>query len=322
MKDPGFVSHPPAHRLFLWGSRSFHTNVQDVHGDAGAAWLRRLPDIVAECERRWSLRVGPPFPDLSYNYATAAVMADGRDIVLKHGVPHDEFTSEANALQAFDGRGAARLLQVDVELGAMLLERLQPGTSLVRIDDDTEATAIAAAVMRRVRRSAPEGVAFQTVDDWAGGLRRLRDHFEGDTGPLPPHLVERSEALLADLAASPTERMLIHGDLHQYNILRSLREPWLAIDPKGVLGETEFEPAAFLRDRIKGHAAAGRSASRHSLERLVIQPADESDLDRGRVLRWAVVQSVLAAWWGIEDQGRVSDRAIAYAELIGSLERS
>ena len=292
-------------------------NVTDVRGEVGADWLRRLPDTVSECERRWSLKVGAPFPDLSYNYAAASITADGQEVVLKLGVPHDEFTSEANALRAFDGRGAARLLEADLELGAMLLERLAPGTSLARLEDDTEATAVAAGLMRKVRRPPPGGGAFQTVDDWAGGLRRLREHFGGGTGPLPTHLVERAEAVLADLAASANEQWLLHGDLHHYNILESQREPWLAIDPKGVVGEAEFEPAAFLRNELLERARPDQV-----LARRVDQLVDMADLDRMRMLDWAVVDSVLSAWWTIEDHGRVSTTSIAYAELIGSLERS
>ncbi len=37
----------------------------ELRGAAGADWLKRLPAIVAGCERRWSLAVGPPFPELS-----------------------------------------------------------------------------------------------------------------------------------------------------------------------------------------------------------------------------------------------------------------
>ena len=49
----------------------------ELRGAAGAEWLERLPAIVARCEERWSLAVGPPFPELSYNYAAPVVRADG-----------------------------------------------------------------------------------------------------------------------------------------------------------------------------------------------------------------------------------------------------
>ena len=54
--------------------------------------------------------------------------------------------------------------------------------------------------------------------------------------------------LIADLLASGGEPLLLHGDLHQGNILAAGRAPWLAIDPKGVVGEATYETAALLHN--------------------------------------------------------------------------
>ena len=64
--------------------------VVDIHGEAGSRWLERLPSIIADCAERWSLSVLPPFDELSYNYVTPAVRADGTQVVLKAGVPSSE----------------------------------------------------------------------------------------------------------------------------------------------------------------------------------------------------------------------------------------
>ena len=45
------------------------------------------------------------------------------------------------------------------------------------------------------------------------------------------------------------EPVVLHQDLHGGNVLRAQREPWLAIDPKPLVGEREFDTASFLRDR-------------------------------------------------------------------------
>src|SRR5437016_893861 len=97
----------------------------ELYGAAGAAWLERLPAILAECAGRWAVTVGPPF-GLSYNYVAPAVRADGAAAVLKVGFPCRELMTEMAALQLFDGRGIARLLEVDPDQGALLLERLEP----------------------------------------------------------------------------------------------------------------------------------------------------------------------------------------------------
>ena len=101
----------------------FAQNVTDVHGEAGSDWLSRLDETIAECERRWSLSVRPPFVPLSYNYVAPAVRADGTEAVLKLGVPHHELMTEMEALRVYDGSGMVRLFEADFGLGTMLLER-------------------------------------------------------------------------------------------------------------------------------------------------------------------------------------------------------
>ena len=43
-------------------------NTLALHGDDGRRWLAGLGEQIAGCARRWNLRVGPPFPGLSYNF--------------------------------------------------------------------------------------------------------------------------------------------------------------------------------------------------------------------------------------------------------------
>ncbi len=292
----------------------FSQKVIDVHGEAGADWLGRLPETIAECERRWSLTVMPPFASLSYNYVAPVLCADGKDAVLKLGVPHHEFTTEVEALRLYDGAGTVKLLAGDVGLGAMLLERLKPGTLLSSLADDERATSIAVQVMMRLRRPPPPEHQFPTVSDWASGLHRLRERFGGATGPFSSPLVEKAETLFSELIGAMGAPVLLHGDLHHDNILSAVREPWLAIDLKGVVGEAEYEVGAFVRNRLFLEPRPIRL-----LARRVDQFVDELGFDRERVLGWSLAQAVLSAWWSFEDSGHVWNEAIACAELIAEL---
>lgn len=226
-----------------------------------ATWHARLPRRIARYARRWSLDVAPPFPDLSYAYVAPAARADGSAAVLKLAVPDAELTSQVAALRAYAGRGSVRLLRADAARGALLLERLRPGTPLTALaaDDPLEATRVAARVMRRLWRPPPTGArAFPTVAQWAAGLARLRRAHAGGTGPLPADLVETAEAWFARLVPSMAAPVLLHGDLHPGNILRATREPWLAIDPKGVVGEPAYEVGALLRNLTPAELASPR----------------------------------------------------------------
>ena len=132
-------------------------------------------------------------------------------MVLKLGIPHNEFRTEIEALRFFDGHGAARLLDSDSDLGAMVLERIRPGLTLSSIPDDEQATSIAAQVMKELWRPPPPVHPFPTVSDWAAGLAGLRDRFGGATGPLPSSMVEQAETLFSELIDSMGERVLLMG---------------------------------------------------------------------------------------------------------------
>ncbi len=293
---------------------SFEKKVIDVHGERGADWLSRLSDTIDMCERLWSIKVMHPYAPLSYNYVAPAVRADGTEVVLKLGIPRNEFRTEIVALRFFDGHGAARLLDSDSDLGAMVLERIRPGLTLSSIPDDEQATSIAAQVMKELWRTPPPEHSFPTVSDWAAGLAGLRDRFGGETGPLPNALVEKAETLFLGLIGSMGDPVLLHGDLHHYNILSSTREGWLAIDPKGVVGEREYEVGALLRNCL-----LSRPRPERFLEQRVNQLAEELGFERERVLGWGLAQAVLSAWWSIEDGGQVWDEAIACAEVFVSV---
>ncbi|HYO48996.1 MAG TPA: aminoglycoside phosphotransferase family protein [Chloroflexia bacterium] len=297
----------------------FARTMREVYGEAGVEWLRRLPAIIAGCEQQWSVAALPPFPRLSYNYVAPAVLADGRDAVLKVGYPGPELMCEIEALRLYDGHGIVQLLHADREQGAMLLERLKPGTPLAGIEDDEEATSIAAGVMRQLWRPVPSEHRFPTVAKWASGLERLRKHFSGTTGPLPKSLVEEAETLFAELIASMDEVVLLHGDLHHENIVAAERQPWLALDPKGLAGEPAYEVGALLRNRLPEPLTQPDTS--RTLARRVDQLAEELGLDHERLISWGLAQAVLSAWWSIEDHGYGWEPAIAVAEALAGISR-
>ncbi|BDI29861.1 streptomycin 6-kinase [Capsulimonas corticalis] len=285
-------------------------------GPAGAQWLELLPALLDNCARRWDLTLLPAFPNLSFNYVANAVRADGTGVVLKIGPPMGDMRDERAALRAYDGRGAVRLLASDDARNVMLLERLTPGETLTGMASearDAEATAIAADVMRRLWRPAPPDHDFPTVAEWGEGFTKMRARFGGGVGPFPQAITEEAEALFADLLATSDAPVLLHGDLHHDNILSS-GDTWLAIDPKGLVGEPAYEVGAMLRNLWEDrhtHADPGRLLSRRAH-----QLADALGLNPARVKGWAMAQAVLSAWWTVEDGGDYWQSTFDLAHLL------
>ena len=298
----------------------FKQDMLIVHGqEKGHAWLERLPEILADCARRWQLTILPPVANLSFHYVAPAIRADGTPVMLKASSPTGEFAAEAEAMRLLSGPGVARLLEIDPEREVMLLERLVPGTMLARLvpEQDERATSILVAVMRQIWRPAPAEHHFPTVERWGKGLARLRARYGGGCGPFPKHLVEEAEAMFAELSASAGPPMLLHGDLHHENVL-SAGADWRAIDAKGVVGDPGYETGLLFYNPMPRLFQVPNL--RKLLARRVDQLAEELEMERARIRGWGLAQCVLSAWWHIEDGYQEVPRdVLACAEIMASL---
>jgi streptomycin 6-kinase len=296
---------------------TFVSAISTLHGDAGRRWLAKLPDLVGRCIRRWRLTIGPPYPS-TYSYAAPGRREDGEPVVLKLRPLRDEsLAQETRVLEHIAGEGAVLLLDVDRKAGAILLERAVPGLSLGNRcpEDDDEATAHAAGVMRRLWRPAPLSLRLPDLSNHATTFAKHREARLED-GPLSPALVDTAERHLDRLITSSEERTLLHGDLHHDNILAAARRPWLAIDPHGFSGERAYDCAALLHNP---HAFLRRSSDLEALtlRRIEVLSA-ELGLDPDRVLGWAFVKAVLSELWSLEDHGAVNGVPLRVAQALAA----
>lgn len=279
-----------------------------AYGSTAQKWADRFPDVLAEATRRWQLEVGPPFPYRGYHFVAPATRGTER-LVVKLGVPNPEFSSEIEALRAFDGQGAARLLDADPDAGMLLLERIDPGSLLADVSDDDRAMAIAAEVMIRLWREPPAEHSFRTVRRWTQGLSQP----QAKAGLLPRELVERAKSVLDELSVQPVPSLLLHGDFHQFNVLNGGPRGWLAIDPKGAVGDPGYDLGPLLRNLLLQCDDPARR-----LERRVRRLSMELSMDPERVLSWAFAGAVLSACWAIED-GEPWQNGLRSAELMGGM---
>jgi streptomycin 6-kinase len=222
----------------------------------------------------------------------------GQPLVLKLVLHPDEADQRA-ALAHFGGRGAVRLL--DWQGDALLLERAVPGeplAGLVRQGRDDEATEAICEVMSALHRApGPPPAVARSVESWGRGFDRIRP--AALERGVDAALIDRAQRIWGVLAASQGPPLLLHGDLHHYNILSDARG-WVAIDPKGVIGERAFETGAALRNPNGELALIARP---DVVARRAAIMAGRLGLEPGRLLGWAFSQAVLSALWSIEDGG-------------------
>lgn len=293
----------------------FVRTITDVHGAAGTAWLETLGMTLQACARRWDLTVAAPF-GLTYNYVAPAWGRGGAECVLKLGPPGSpDLRHEAAVLSAISGDGAARVLDFDAALGALLLERVRPGDALWSVPPaaDREATAAIASVLQRWWRPVPPGLDARPLAELALGFDRYRA-VHGDGGPVPAALVAAAADVWHDMLSTTQEEVLLHGDLHHGNVLRSARQEWLAIDPKGLAGDAVYDCASMLSN--PHHVIPAEPDLRRLLTTRAADLAGVLGLDQHRILAWGFAHAVLSEVWSVEDHGATSGVSLLVAQAL------
>lgn len=285
------------------------------HGDDGKKWLSKIPDIIRNAERKWSIKVNPPF-DLNYNYVAPAIRKDGTQVVLKIGFPKDrEFQTEIDALSIFNGDGITKLFETDQKQAVILIERIIPGKPLSTIENDEEATRILASVIKKLRKPLPPNHKFITVREWLKELKEYMKKYHGK-GPLPWNLIKKANKTFEELLSTSKPEVLLHGDLHHDNVLSSNRDKWLAIDPKGIAAEPEYETSAMIRNPFEKMKNIPNLSG--MLRKRILILAEELGFDPIRIHQWCFAQSVLSAVWN-ETGTKGSQHAIVIAEVLDSI---
>jgi streptomycin 6-kinase len=210
--------------------------------------------------------------------------------VLKVSWQDESTEHEALALATWDGNGAVRLIASEPALGAMLLERLDSRRSLNDLDM-AEAVAIAGRLLRRLAVPAPEGPPrMQGVA--ARLAETLPERWRQYGRPMPRRQLDAARGLAAELA-SGAGSLLVNYDLHYADVLAGEREPWLAVDPKVVIGDPEYGIAQLLWRRLEEMQAHG------GLEHHFRALTEAAGLDRDLARSWTRVRCIDYWLWGL-----------------------
>ena len=235
------------------------------HGALGAQWLRDLPAIVADIERRWDITVGATLTGGTAAYVAEATTRDGAAAVLKVATPPaidgaTAFAQMALTLELAGGHGCARLLARDDERAALLLERL--GRSLGELDLSVERELeIICRTVQPVWVRVPRDTPLPTGAEKAHWLSDfIETTWEALDRPCSRGTIDLATAFAAERAAAfdPASAVLVHGDAHRWNTLEAAEGTFKLVDPEGLVSEPAHDLAIpmreFNRELLEGDA--------------------------------------------------------------------
>ena len=293
---------------------------------AGSGLQSLAPDFVpntpaglSRCVQRWGITLEEPYADVyPGNLVYRCALRDGTPAVIKtepDRLADDEFLPGLDALLLYRGRGMVRVLEAARDDRVVLMERVVPGETLWHgpIDDALEAIA---SVMTKLRAVPPKGHSFPDVRSHHRAWPNHRRLY-GGTGPIDADLFEIGERVFIELCDSSAAPVVLHGDLHYGNVLSSDREGWLAIDPKGVVGEPSYEVGDLFRNRVDELDESSDPV--RAMRRRVETVADLTGFDRERIRGWALAQAVLSEVWTADEPARASHVDLRAARLLHSI---
>ncbi|WP_066421879.1 aminoglycoside phosphotransferase family protein [Sutcliffiella cohnii] len=274
----------------------FTNKIMAVYGQKGKDFLTNLETIISSYEKRWHLNIHRPY-ELSYNYVAPATRKDGTELVIKIGVPTPSFTMEYETLRMLASPSVVKLVDEDIANGVLLLEKIQPGNTLATVDDDVEATEIASTVMAKLWRPLPSHYQLNlpTMTDREKSLESIVQSNWNGCGPISKVILYEALTLFKQLHKTIDQQYILHGDLHHYNILQSDNNEWKIIDPKGLVGDREYDVIQFLLNKLPYENKIS------ILDRRINILVEQLGLNKERILGWGFAHSVLSTCWSVEE---------------------
>jgi streptomycin 6-kinase len=292
--------------------QKFRETILGAFREEGRRWLVSLPEIIKEIEENWSIAVKPPFPNLSYHYVAPCVFAGGSgEAVLKIGFPGEavNILNEVKMLKFLGGRNAVRLLRFDEKRFAFLLEKLSPGENLKTIcqkNNEARAVEIAIEVMRAFWQKPPEDNQFPRLEQW------FRDFDKAAQTEFPSSYIKKASKFFDELTELKQD-VLLHGDFHHENILSAARQPFLAIDPKGIIGEIGYDICIFMINHA--HWLKSEPDLRGKLDAAIGKFSEAFKISPRNIRKWVFAHLVLSAWWTFEENCENWKDELAFAEI-------
>ncbi len=270
--------------------RTFEKNIIDIYGEQGHQWLISLPNLILDLTQKYQLSDLQPVDNMTYNYVAAGYQ-NKQPIILKLGLNHKALAHEANALKAFTGFGAVKVLSS--EKGMLILERALPGHTLKTYftDKEEESIRIVCQIITKLHHAPiSKQHDFHHIKIL---LKTLDNNLD-----IPNPILSKARQLRDDLLATTDKEVLLHGDLHHDNILQHA-DDWRVIDPHGFIGDPAYEVCAFIRNPTPELLKA--SHPKAMIQYRIQLCAQLLDLSEQRINDWFYVQAVLAWAWQLED---------------------
>jgi streptomycin 6-kinase len=288
----------------------------------GEEWLRRLPDLLLDLKRVWSVTLTEPLSGGTASFVVRAVNDDGRLAVVKVAVPGSGLQQQVHTLARADGDGYVGVVDYAPEHDAVLLEALGPSL----LDSDLPPTAqlsIMARLLKRAWRVQPSAAFGEPQNKAAGVAELVSGLWEELDHPCDRRVIDHALgcALRRSDAFNRNECVVVHGDAAAANAARVIQprpgteDGFVLLDPDGFIGDPIYDLGVALRDWCPQLLSTQTPASLLSDYCQVL--ASEASVDPAAVWDWAYLERVATGLYALSL--RTADLGIAHLRSAEAL---
>jgi streptomycin 6-kinase len=217
-------------------------------GESVEPWWESLPERLATLASRWALSLEEPVGRGNTSLVVRCRRRDDRAAVLKVTPDAELARAEARALRSWGPSGRVpEVWGYDATLGALLLEAIPNEVPLAELGVGVDLGDIAGLISALHHSGAPvvgDGVVWlaDRVDFMFNYWTERFGNSSDVVAVVSVERVHRGYELAQTLAKHRDAPVLLHGDLHAYNVLDGGDTRGLvAIDPRPCVGDAAFD---------------------------------------------------------------------------------
>jgi streptomycin 6-kinase len=269
-------------------------------------------DHLVKYLNQWSLS-NPARLATSATSEVFKVKFQGHPAILKilTQIGSEDESSGATALRYYDGVGAASVFLADEHAHLIEFVGVEDLKGFMNSNGDNLALSQLISVVRKLHSKRSNAIP--------SGLRDLRRRFRSlfQLAHEPNCDGETKDAALIahELLSSEQNVGLLHGDLHYENVLLSPERGWVAIDPKGLIGELTFDLANTFYNPMSSFE---QIRSKHRITYAADAFRSELGFEDERILQYAFVYGHLSASW-MKEVGSDPQPTLEIASVIRKL---
>jgi len=220
------------------------TNEQKEHitNRWNESYVETILSVLKIFSAKWQLSNIQLIPHFSQNCLFTCYSDIYRDAVIKIG--YHSLANEYNCMREFAGRNICEVYDADLSYNVILEQRISPGNSLIDEKKQDQRISVFASLFENLHTVPCNANLFLTIEDVVN--QKIKCIGTKEEFKVFSRVVDKARNIFASISSKYKEKKLLHGDLHQHNILLSQNGDYLIIDADGYVGDPVFDVSRFI----------------------------------------------------------------------------